>query len=446
MKKFKLTTQINLIFTLVTVLIGLIFIFILEYSYQKERESININQLSRYFEEVFNGYKAGEFPSNNKKYHDKFNGHIIWERKSNGIIEFDLANIYPQNENNAENLVREIREKTPNLTLNHYFGKLRHEGREISYFVSTNSLKATDPIDFMVIAFTDNSYILSMENMSNTIVRIVFIILIIIGNLIILMWSRALADRITKLESQIKNLDDNNYSKEILITGNDEITDLARTVDNMRKTIKNNETTKQEMIHNVSHDFKTPIAVIKSYAEAISDGISDPNEAEVIIKQADALTLKVQQLLELNKLAYLESSDNFEEIKIKDVIINVVNNHKYQSNVKVFMDLDDSTLLGLKENFYVIFSNILENGFRYAKTKIVVTLKNKTISFYNDGEHIDQKYIDEGFKPYEKGDKGQFGLGMSIVQKTAEHFNLRLKVDNIDQGVIFILEPKQQKD
>jgi two-component system sensor histidine kinase CssS len=95
----------------------------------------------------------------------------------------------------------------------------------------------------------------------------------------------------------------------------------------------------------------------------------------------------------------------------------------------------------VKENLYTAFNNIVDNALRYAKSKIVISLKNRKLTFFNDGEPISQKFIDELFKPYEKGQKGQFGLGMSIVQKTCAHFNLLLKVENVKQGVMFTIEP-----
>jgi two-component system sensor histidine kinase CssS len=195
------------------------------------------------------------------------------------------------------------------------------------------------------------------------------------------------------------------------------------------------------MLQNISHDFKTPIAVIQSYAEAIGDGISDISETEVIIKQAEMLNQKVKQLLELSKLEYLKDENEYESVKIREVINNIVNNQKYRSNLQFVTELDDSTYYGVPENFYNAFSNIIDNAMRYAKTKIVITLKNKKLTFYNDGEPISQNFIDQLFKPYEKGQKGQFGLGMSIVQKTCVHFNLLLKVENINQGVMFTIEP-----
>jgi len=146
-------------------------------------------------------------------------------------------------------------------------------------------------------------------------------------------------------------------------------------------------------------------------------------------------------LMEYNKLEYLKDPSEFESVSIKEVIANIVNAHKYRSNINFETDLDDSKYFGIYENFNIMFSNIVDNALRYAETTIRITLKNKKLTFFNDGEPISQNFIEHMFKPYEKGHKGQFGLGMSIVQKTCEHFNLNLSVRNVDKGVEFTIEP-----
>ena len=94
------------------------------------------------------------------------------------------------------------------------------------------------------------------------------------------------------------------------------------------------------------------------------------------------------------------------------------------------------------ESIYIrLLKNMVDNATRYAKTKIIITLKNETLTFYNDGPAIEEKYIKDGFKPYEKGSRGQFGIGMSIVQKTFNKFGYALTVENVDQGVKFTIKP-----
>lgn len=247
--------------------------------------------------------------------------------------------------------------------------------------------------------------------------------------------------RIRHLSTQVSTLGESGYQKEISVSGADEITELGDRVELMRIEIQQNEKTKQEMFQNLSHDFKTPIAVIKSYAEAIEDGITGVEDAKVIIEQSAKLEQKVMRLLEYNKLEYIDFTKPFEKVKMNSVISKVLEDYKILlSKFKLVIKLDDSVFYGFKENYITVVSNILDNATRYAKSKIVITLKNEKLTIFNDGIPIDEKYIENLFKPYEKGTKGQFGLGMSIVQKTVNRFGYRLSVQNIDDGVMFTIE------
>ena len=86
--------------------------------------------------------------------------------------------------------------------------------------------------------------------------------------------------------------------------------------------------------------------------------------------------------------------------------------------------------------------NIIENAVRYAVKVIEIKLKDNVLTIYNDGKHIDEKFITEGFKPYEKGSEGKFGLGMSIVCRTLSIFNMKLEVRNEEVGVTFTIKSK----
>ena len=418
MKEIKLATQLNLIFSLVTLLTSLIFIVALNRVFTEFRVSQNELQLTAYLNEVKTNL------SNPPE--SEYNGYII--AQGTNVIGYDNLEILDGNYT-AYGVAQMM------LVWPGHDRHVQIDGNDY-YFRIERSFS-----EFNVIVFTSEDYLSVFGNAFSTLMRISFIALVLLGNVIILMWSRITVERIRRLQGEVQVLRRNNYQEPIEIDGNDEITDLAKTIEKMRQEIQYAEKTKQEMLQNISHDFKTPIAVIQSYAEAISDGVSDISEAEVIIKQAEMLNQKVKQLLELNKLEYLKDPSEFEDIKIKDVIINIVNNQKYRTNIRFEIDLDDSTYFGIKENFYTAFSNIIDNALHYAKTKIVVTLKNKKLTFFNDGEPIGDNFIDHVFRPYEKGSNGQFGLGMSIVQKTCAHFNLLLKVENINDGVMFTIEP-----
>jgi two-component system sensor histidine kinase CssS len=425
MKHIKLTTQLNLIFTVVTLLTGLVFIVAFDRVFSDLKVKQNIQQIDTYYQDVSRQFRFILSEEYNEIYDLDYNGYLIVRDgnplRAHNIDILDgnytatqLINKFPTN--------FALRGDETIGGVTYYFRTLKTEG-------------------YTIIVFTAEDYLQIIGNELNFITQLSFISLVLLGNVIILLWSKITVERVKRLNGEVELMTINQYKVPIEINGSDEITELSLTIEKMRREIERSEHIKQEMLQNLSHDFKTPIAVIQSYAEAIGDGISDPKEASVIVKQADILNQKVKQLLELNKLEYLRSQQEYETVIVKDIINNVVNNHKYRTNIEFKVTLDDSTYFGIKENFYTAFNNIVDNAIRYAKSKIVIELKNKKLTFYNDGEPIDQNFIQQLFKPYEKGQKGQFGLGMSIVQKTCAHFNLLLKVENINQGVMFTIEP-----
>ncbi len=418
MKEIKLTTQLNVIFTIVTLLTSLVFVFALNRVFEDFRVVQNKEQLVSYFQDVRQNI-------NNPPY-NQYNGYVIYQ--DDAITKTSNLEVLDGNYTAFE-LVQ---------TLSVWPGYTKTEVIDgQTYYFQIDRRPSQD----LVIVFTSEDYLNVFSNSFNILMRISFIALVLLGNLIILIWSKITVERIKRLNGEVERLIKNNYQVPIEIDGSDEVTELAQTIEKMRQEIEYSEKSKQEMLQNVSHDFKTPIAVIQSYAEAISDGISDISEASVIVRQAEILNQKVRQLLELNKLEYLKDQNEYESIKVRDLIRNIADNQKYRTNIEFILDLDDSAYFGVKENLYTAFNNIVDNALRYAKTKIVITLKNRKLTFFNDGESISQKFIDELFKPYEKGLKGQFGLGMSIVQKTCAHFNLLLKVENVKNGVMFTIEP-----
>lgn len=293
------------------------------------------------------------------------------------------------------------------------------------------------------IAITNSEYAHSLRSGWMIDISIIFIVVILLAGIAIYIWSKYYTTRLFRLNSHINSLDKTNYEKSYIDNGSDELAVLSRSVDNMRQTIVDNEGEKREMLQNVSHDFKTPISVIVGYAEAIKDGVEDPSKADVIIEQADVLKKKVLKLLQYNKLEYLEKTRDFEKVSMKSVIEHVIYNYKFLDGIEVITNLDDTNYVGYEENFYTVVDNIMENAKRYAKSRIEITLNDGVLTFYNDGDPIDEKFLNAAFKAYEMGSKGQFGLGMSIVKKTLDFFNYEISVENKNPGVMFTIKKKE---
>ncbi len=425
MNRLRLSTQFYIIFTVVILLTSLFFTLGMNYVFEDFRAEQNRDQLATYANNIFDAYlnQGLESPFLRSDY----NGYVIYE---------DGAKVYDANFEIIDSIytTRQLF-----LRMNTWLSNEKTESfdEDTFYFHLTRFQN-----DILIVAFTDSTYLENLGTSFNVILRISFISIVLLGNTTILVWSRIILDRIRKLQGEVTKLSANNYHEPIEVVGEDEISELARRIENMRKEIESNEKTKQEMIQNISHDFKTPIAVIQSYAEAIGDGVADVDDTTIITKQADILNHKVKQLIELTKLEHNVTEQARHDISIREVIQHIYDQQKFRrDDVQFILDLDHSTYYGVYDYFFSAFSNIVDNMLRYATSKISITLKNQTLTFENDGEHIEESMIQTLFKPYEKGPKGQFGLGLSIVKKTMDLFQLSIEVYNKKDGVGFTIKP-----
>lgn len=323
-------------------------------------------------------------------------------------------------------------------SINNNYGKIKIKNKTYYYYSITSTQEQK-------IAITDNQYILEMKR------NIFQVILLIVGiafgivSIIVILWSNNLVSRIKKLKEKIDNIDNEDYTFETSDTYDDELHILDLAVDNMRVYLKENETYKNQIYQNISHDFKTPITVMKSYIEASEDGIETKEKSlEIIKEQLKKLEIKVHSLLYLNKLNYIkDQKDNLNvTLDIKNVINNSVDKFKIaRPDVNFTLEMDNNTTFrGSSDMWEAIIDNILNNFIRYANKEVKITIKNNKITLYNDGPNIEDNILNDIFTPYEKGIKGVFGLGLSIVKKTLQFLKYDITIENVKNGVKFIIK------
>ncbi len=263
-------------------------------------------------------------------------------------------------------------------------------------------------------------------------------------SLILIIWSGFIVKKIEKLKNKIDNIDNDDYNHKVDFEVDDEMRSLALAIEDMRISLKNQEEYRNQMYQNISHDFKTPLTVIKSYVEAVQDGVEEKDTAlKVIGEQANKLEQKVHSLLYLNKLDYLKNSKNLEivQVDMKKILENEVSKFKFQrKDIKFVLEMDKwSKYYGTEEHWETILDNLLGNFMRYANTTIKITAKFNKIILYNDGTNIDDDLLNGIFTPFRKGIKGQFGLGLSIVKKTLNMMGYDVAIKNERKGVSFII-------
>lgn len=367
----------------------------------------------------------------------------ILDSPENSKINSEVAYIYVNNENIfiSNNLNKVIGLDSPKEILskiNKEEGKFLYN-KKVYYYstITTNNTKK--------IALTGSSYINDMRVSIFKIILLVVGITFIIVSMVILIWSNNLVNRIKKLKEKIDNLNNDNYNHKIKYDYEDEISTLEVALEKMRVYLKEEEEYKNQMYQNISHDFKTPITVMKSYIEAFEDGVITDKEAVKVSKeQLSKLEGKVHSLLYLNKLNYFKDKKDIikERCDVSKVVFDSVDKFSLVRNdVKFTLDIDEKNTIfkGSSEMWEAIIDNILNNFIRYANKEIKITIKNNKIILFNDGPNIDKDVLNNIFSPFEKGVNGVFGLGLSIVKKTLTFLNYDINIQNTKNGVKFII-------
>lgn len=368
---------------------------------------------------------------------------VVKDDLNTNEINSSVAYLYIKNGNiTTSNNLNQVIHLTPGQILqkiNNNFGKFNYQSK--TYYYNTKKDKYS-----YKIALTSDNYIYQMRSDILKASLPVLMITMILMFTIVAWWSQSLVDKIRHLKEKVDNLDNDDYKDKYNYEIDDEFKVLSNAIDDMKITLKKQDEYKNQMYQNISHDFKTPLTVIKSYVEAIEDGVQDEKTGLSIIKQEiKKLEIKVHSLLYLNKLTYFKDMDNYKsgEINIVDLLEESVSKFKItRPDIKWQIDiLDQKTdFKGSKDMWEAIVDNILSNFTRYAQKQIKITVKGRHITFYNDGPNIDESILDDMFTPYKKGIKGQFGLGLSIVKKTLSLLGYEVTAKNERHGISFIIK------
>lgn len=370
---------------------------------------------------------------------------LVGDDINNSIINTEVGYLYIINNNSisvSDNLyeiidIKDINEILPKI--NNLYGKFQYNSKTYYYYTNhTNNI--------IKIALTDDRYI--YKNRNNLIDAIFPILLItfLFITLLLGIWSNIIVRKIEKLKLKIDNIDNENFNHKIDFKTDDEIKSLALAIEDMRVSLKKQEEFKNQTYQNISHDFKTPLTVIKSYIEAVEDCQIDKDKALTVIKeQTEKLNNKVYSLLYLNKLDYINTLNDIElkEVNLSDIVDNSIKKFKYQNkNIKYTVTVDkNAKFYGTDDLWETIIDNILNNFMRYTKKEVRITIKKNQIILYNDGENINNDLIDSIFIPFRKGMKGEFGLGLSIVKKSLTLMGYDITIKNHQKkGVSFIIK------
>lgn len=326
---------------------------------------------------------------------------------------------------------------------------------------------------------------------SNSFLYLVGGIAILIAGIIILIISRKFTNPILELNDIAKKMAKLDFSKKFKETdADDEINDLGRSINEMSEKLEkvinqlkasNNDLEKdierkskiddmrKTFISDVSHELKTPIALIQGYSEGLIENVNEDEEsrkyyAEVILDEANKMDKLVKQLLELSKLEYGKREFNNTIFNINELINEVIKKTKVmidEKNIKIDFQ-KEKTINVFADRFYIeqVITNYITNAIKNAleidgekAVKIFIEEKknNIRINVFNTGNKIDEDKIDKIWDRFYKQDTsrnredGGSGIGLSLVKAIMNNYNNRYGVQNKDNGVLFYFELKKIK-
>ncbi len=214
-----------------------------------------------------------------------------------------------------------------------------------------------------------------------------------------------------------------------------------------------------EFLSNVSHELKTPIALIQGYAEGLKEGITDDPESmdfycSVIMDEANKMNMMVKKLLTLNQIEFGDEELVMERFDIIELVSSVVNANELragQKGIKIIFNQADEHIDVWSDEYKIeeVITNYISNAINHCdfEKRIEVNVKkngdNIRVSVFNTGKNIPEEDINNIWGKFYKVDKartreyGGNGIGLSIVKAIMDSYGKEYGVRNLDNGVEF---------
>lgn len=214
---------------------------------------------------------------------------------------------------------------------------------------------------------------------------------------------------------------------------------------------------RQQFVANVSHDFKTPLTLMISYAEALAEEETDPRRresCEIIIAESNRLSLMVGKLLELSRLESGVEKAQLSIFCLSEVLDNAVRSHRILTERKrltVKKELEEEYIVSADYSMIEqAVNNLFENAVKYSPEEGVVRLRVQDggaglcrVSVENSSPPIAEDDLGSLFDSFYRADKSRsrevqgYGLGLAIVKVVMEAHRMDYGVENIEGGVRF---------
>jgi signal transduction histidine kinase len=272
------------------------------------------------------------------------------------------------------------------------------------------------------------------------------IILIVISAIFGIIMSIIITQNITRsvkvLENATRRIAEGDLDINVEAKGSNEIISLTNSLNKMRDALKEDERRRSRFIMGITHDLKTPLALIKGYAEAIEDGIAEDtasrtNAAEIITAKADQLEDMINDLIDYVRMETGVWRSQLQHVNLSVFLQNLIKqlnmdvellHHKFIHNT----DLPEIISIPLDEKLAIrAFENLIHNAVRHTPNGSIISLEavqNKNtaeITISDNGPGLDDDDIPRIFEMFYRGSSSRreqgMGLGLAVVKWVVDY-------------------------
>ena len=489
-KKIFSSVKIKLFFTISLIILSIIIFLIIVNSFALENFYVSSKQktLKAVYGKINDYYLENTQSTNIETELEKISVRINFDiliKDNNGI------NVYTTNKN-FSSVIGTINDIIDNF----------NEGKELEKNEKFNIKKQRDNkngmLYMMLSGKLENGYYVYIRipvtfiqdsvNISNNFLWIIAGITILIAAILVTIVSDKFTGPILELNNIAKKMSNLDFSQKYNSTdAKDEIDDLGESINRMSEkletTIKQLKSTNIELekdieekskidemrktfISDVSHELKTPIALIQGYSEGLLENVNSDEEsrkfyAEVILDETNKMDKLVKQLLELMKLEYGKREFNNKTFDIVELEKEVIRKSQVMLEEKqIELELEETKEIQVvADEFYIeqVLTNYITNAIKNVKeksgkkeikiyNKIDIEQNKVCIKVFNTGEQIKEENLNRIWNRFYKVDEsrnredGGTGIGLSLVKAIMNNYNNDYGVNNVEDGVEFYFE------
>ncbi len=354
----------------------------------------------------------------------------------------------------------------------------RREATDIEYFVYTYPLDTGETLH----VYSEVADVENIVDVASKVYNAISVAMIIVMSAIFYILVSRFTKPLVEINDVTKDMAALNFRRKCADYGKDEIGELGKSINTLSTTLdttlmdlkdKNEQLEKdierrhaldnarKSFISNVSHELKTPIAIISGYAEGVCEGISNDPEVikeycQIINDESKKMNELVVELLELSKLENRAQPFIPEYFDIGKKTVSLLNHLSLQfeqNGIRIINRIPKSLICYAQEDkIEIVLKNYITNALSHCDGQKHIELhcvnKGRTyeISVFNTGKHIDKQDMNEIWDSFYRADKAhdrsenRYGLGLSIVKSIMVNHLCRFGVENVKHGVVFTFE------